>query len=606
MQQNQNSSFLFVFYNMNEAGEKITGFGGIFMFKAIHLHFPRYFSTIRAKFLFICLMICCLSFLAFLSLHLYSSKALKEQTLSNTNDTLAVYQQWMDYELEHVSSYLLTSISSHASDRLLFEGNTAENYQAQLSLMQDMGSFLTTYKNIGGLFFYVPKTDTLIMKSQKKESYSHRLALQQYIEQYQMEDSSSSSKAQIAYWYPVSIQGKVFLMEILYYRQTYMGAWITDTQLLEPFRQLNLFENNTFLLSDTSSPSDWFLLTEQDLSEESYIYSYSDSSCGNFRMTLCIPEEDFFQKTMPFRHIFYWLCAVSFLLLCVTMFLLFRQIFPPLHRMLVGILAVKQGDFSTQIPLPSTQDEFTQVTTAFNEMIQEIQTLKVKVYEEKLEKTNTQIQYLTLQIKPHFFLNSLNMICSMVATKHYDLITEMATGLIHYFRYAFKSAEELAPIKEELEHTKNFLHIQELRLAAQFQFSYQIHGQLDDIQIPILTIQTFVENNIKHGFNRKRELSICIDLYCHKDFTDIYIKDNGPGFSQTLLEQLNTDAHSLDLSPLINTVSGESHIGIENVKRRLYHIYHGKACLKFFNHSDTGGAVVLIHLPSVSQRRDLL
>lgn len=272
---------------------------------------------------------------------------------------------------------------------------------------------------------------------------------------------------------------------------------------------------------------------------------------------------------------------------------------------MVGISAVKQGDFSTQIPLPATHDEFAQVTIALNEMIQEIQDLKLKVYEEKLEKTNTQIQYLTMQIKPHFFLNSLNLICSLVKTKHYDLITELTTCLIHYFRYAIKSADEIAPIKDELEHTKNFLHIQELRLAASFHFSYHVSGNLDQIQIPILTIQTFVENNIKHGFNRKKELSIQIDLIRSDETVQIFIQDNGPGFSEELLKKLNADSELSELSPLISTISGERHIGIENVKRRLYHIYNGKAQLTFSNDSKTGGAVVQICLPSNLQRRNV-
>ncbi len=575
------------------------------MIKTAHFRFPRYFSTIRAKFLFICAVICFFSFFVFLFFHLYSSKALTDQTLENTDDTLSVYQQWMDYELEHVSSYLLTSISSHASDRYIFRENSQESYVAQLSLMSDMQNFLTTYKNIGGLFFYSPDTDTLIMKSQKKESYTHRLALQDYIEQYQAKETDGDSRPQIAYWYPVSIQGKIFLIEILYYRQTYMGAWITDTQLLEPLSRLSLFENAAIFLSalDASEP-EWYLLTEQDFSTENCMYSHSDSFAGNFRLTLCIPQKDFLQKTMPFRSIFYWLYIVCFLLIFVTMLFLLRQIFPPLKRLLDGILAVKKGDFSTQISLPPSKDEFSQVTLAFNEMIQEIQNLKIRVYEEELEKTNIQIQYLTMQIKPHFFLNSLNLICSMVATKHYDLITEMATSLIHYFRYVFHAADELAPVREELEHTKNYLHIQELRLSAQFHFSLQVYGDLDEMQIPILTIQTFVENSIKYGFNRKTELAISIVVHCGEDSAEILVKDNGPGFDPALLERLNARSDPSDLSGLILPDSGERHIGIENVKRRLYHIYKGHAYLKFSNDVETGGAVVLIHLPSPFQRRD--
>ena len=83
------------------------------------------------------------------------------------------------------------------------------------------------------------------------------------------------------------------------------------------------------------------------------------------------------------------------------------------------------------------------------------------------------------------------------------------------------------------------------------------------------------------GLTEKTELAISIVVHCGEDSAEILVKDNGPGFDPALLERLNARSDPSDLSGLILPDSGERHIGIENVKRRLYHIYKGHAYLKF-------------------------
>lgn len=96
-------------------------------------------------------------------------------------------------------------------------------------------------------------------------------------------------------------------------------------------------------------------------------------------------------------------------------------------------------------------------------MCQELYQLKVQIYEEKLRKADTELQYLNLQIKPHFFLNSLNIIYNLALTKNFREILEMSRCLMDYFRYTFRSSDSLVPVDEELQHMKNYSHYQELR-----------------------------------------------------------------------------------------------------------------------------------------------
>lgn len=57
----------------------------------------------------------------------------------------------------------------------------------------------------------------------------------------------------------------------------------------------------------------------------------------------------------------------------------------------------------TKLP-DSNLVEFQSINHAFNSMVEEIQYLKIDVYEEKLNAQNAELKHLQTQINPHFFL----------------------------------------------------------------------------------------------------------------------------------------------------------------------------------------------------------
>ncbi len=103
------------------------------------------------------------------------------------------------------------------------------------------------------------------------------------------------------------------------------------------------------------------------------------------------------------------------------------------------------------------------VNHTFNGMMEQIQELRIHVYEEQLNKQKAELQHLQLQINPHFFMNSLNIIYNLALVKNYALIQEMAISLVQYFRYMFRSNLTFLPLKDELQHIRNYIRIQELR-----------------------------------------------------------------------------------------------------------------------------------------------
>ena len=82
----------------------------------------------------------------------------------------------------------------------------------------------------------------------------------------------------------------------------------------------------------------------------------------------------------------------------------------------------------------------------------------------------------------------------------------------NYFRYIFQNTQDLVPVKNELEHIKNYMEIQKMRYGDTF--SYEIHAEegTENIRIPPILIQTFIENAIKHSNTFDEPIIIRTDI----------------------------------------------------------------------------------------------
>ena len=104
-------------------------------------------------------------------------------------------------------------------------------------------------------------------------------------------------------------------------------------------------------------------------------------------------------------------------------------------------------------------EEFENVGEIWRNLEKEIQELKVQVYEEQLEKQKTKIDYLQLQIRPHFYINCLNSIYSMAQLKHTEEIQQLALYVSGYMRSIFRKGTKPILMDEELQQIVNYVKI---------------------------------------------------------------------------------------------------------------------------------------------------
>jgi len=321
-----------------------------------------------------------------------------------------------------------------------------------------------------------------------------------------------------------------------------------------------------------------------------YLVVGKKSPLGNFNLVAVIPDNKILED-LPLWIRFAGVIVLGFFLLLPGFLLLLRRIvLVPLMRITTAMRKFGEGHVDFRIADKGGSEEFQVLNATFNQMADQIEALKINVYEEQLDKQKIKLQHLQLQINPHFFMNSLNIIHSFAKSGKFTLIQEMVLCLVRYFRYMFRSNLTLIPLGDELEHVQNYLRIQEIRYQGALQCEISVPSSLLDIQIPPLIIHTFVENTIIHEVSPVCPVKLFIQVELDESrpdpFLKLTIKDSGKGFRDDILSDLKAGNRIVD-------EEGE-HIGIWNVMNRLRLIYGDKATIKFSNVVPRGASVKMV------------
>lgn len=112
---------------------------------------------------------------------------------------------------------------------------------------------------------------------------------------------------------------------------------------------------------------------------------------------------------------------------------------------------------------------------------------------------SAELRLLKSQLNPHFLFNSLNSVRALIAedpARARDAVTQLA-GLL---RYTLRSDhEELVTLERELKTVGDYLALESLRFGDRMSVELDIAADAQDMRVPVMLLQTVVENAIKHG-----------------------------------------------------------------------------------------------------------
>lgn len=177
-----------------------------------------------------------------------------------------------------------------------------------------------------------------------------------------------------------------------------------------------------------------------------------------------------------------------------------------------------------------------------------------------------ELQALSYQVNPHFMFNVLNTISRQALIEGASETEQTVHAFADMMRYILKkSGSPFAPLATEIEHVRNYLYLQQLRLGDRFDVKMDVPDGFNDIQCPFMVIQPIVENSIHYAVEPKESGGL-IDISAYGDDTDLIVDivDNGDGFPQHRRQQALRG---------MSEGAGRRSIGIFNVDSRLRHFY---------------------------------
>jgi len=150
---------------------------------------------------------------------------------------------------------------------------------------------------------------------------------------------------------------------------------------------------------------------------------------------------------------------------------------------------------------------------------------------EQLSKAR--LEALRSQMNPHFIFNSLNAIQECILTKKIDAAYSYLSQFSKLQRLVLEnSTMEFIPLTAEIEMLNLYLSLESLRFHQSFNYNLEVDPEIDpeEIQLPTMLLQPYVENAIWHGLrNKEGNKILSVRITDEEKYLQIIIEDNGVG-----------------------------------------------------------------------------
>ena len=501
---------------------------------------------------------------------------IKNQNIVHLRSSIEIYADSVNEKLHSVERFMYSTITHNESLEKLNHVQTFLEYQENLKKVQT--SFTEfEYQNETHMTFLLEtdSTDHFINVSNLYIPYEDYLLLKSNLKSLRSDISDRK-------WKNVTTKNSEYLVKSVHYEGKIIYAVISSEDILKPLNKLNIGNNGKLSLKEPNNiPSSNYLIHAQN--EKTHL---------PFDIYVLVDYAEVF-RNITLLEVFLSAVPIIITILSIIIILYIRQwMIKPITRLTERLSQLGDSIPPSEFFISEGILEIDKANDKLNKVIFDMQELKIREYHSQLELKKIELNYLKNQIRPHFYLNMLSMIHSMLQTKNYKEIEELTILTSNYLRHLFMANQDFSELKDEVQHIKDYLEIQRIRYGNSIYFSLDYNDDLQNTLVPSLLLQTFIENTIKHGFSFQDLFTILLSIKKVKtdnsDYIQICIEDNGPGFSEEILSKLNQKQSLI-------TEDGH-HIGITNTIERLNLLYPNDYSITFENNEE-GGAKILLLIP---------
>ena len=432
--------------------------------------------------------------------------------------------------------------------------------------------------------YFLTDTDTgsNLISAPNTQPFRRTLNLKEFIRGLDPADARSASDKR---WIPCTISGETYFLCYLHAGKFAAGA-LCRAGIFSDVGSVNLFSDDTSLLLALPDGSASVLHGQAGPAEER---SGSLQKPAGNRIAVDFPLLDCqavltWKSQSPLSRwgisiLLFVALIVLFTLIALVTLLILRKVADPTRKLLHAQEQIAAGNLDYRITARPGSSEFNALYHSFNDMADQIRTLRIASYDNLLKEEENKFRMVRAQIRPHFYLNSITVIHNMTYQNRLEDIRSYVQALARHIRYMLNIQSPMITVSAELTHIENYIRMQDLRFPGSVQASYHCDEQVADTEIPFLMLFTVVENSFKHAMNlySTMELNIICEPYREEDFSGMrmIVEDNGDGYTPDVLAHFS--------GPMPEELPTKDHLGLSNVQYTLRYVYRRDGLLRLSN-----------------------
>ncbi len=491
-----------------------------------------------------------------------------DMSLKNVTD---LYVNTLDLGMKNADYYLYNAYTSNPDFITLVETTDELQYlNAKYRCIQSMQQEISSNELCDAYFFYP--------ESKREFVIGNATGTQKEI----FQDFLQKSMKVNAKWKIETIAGKQYLVRITKIKDVYYGGFINLERFEKEIKKSINYKSGQVYFSQKES-------LKKETAQNANVHMVTTTS-DKADMNLSIGVEN---KEIN-KNLSWWekrqiIIAVLFLgLLPILYVAIHYWMVIPLKRLNQAHHELEIGNEEFRIRKNGNSTEFQEAYQSFNKMADNIHSLKMENMEKELAKKELQLNNLQLQIRPHFLLNTFNLIFNLAAENKTEDIKELVLYLSAYFRHIFRNGKDMELFPREMKLIEGYIKAAEIRYPGRIKFVAQIDPDIYLMRIPPLLLHNFIENIIKHAMGENRVIHIMLTGEYEDRKIVFNISDDGTGMTEDMVGIINSEAYM--------DTETEQHVGLKNSAMRLKYFYGEEANIRV--ESELGkGTVFILTIP---------
>lgn len=526
----------------------------------------------------------------------YGISVIRKEAEDSMEYILNLYQANLNRTLKEADSDLQNILSSQSTLQMLNNRSNLYRWHASHDLLALLDAKRISAEGVDGYVISDSVYHGFLMSRSSNIGYDDMGQIQSYLENMDQTDNKQKNTG----WISAQIGNKTYLLKCYNYGGVLIAAMISERKIQQILSygqsggksvDFYITDSKKKIICSSSSRMEYggILPETRQMFREKPVMGNAYYVAGSMQKISMLGLSAQF-----FLILGMLLVSLAFLLLFAKF--INQEVIRPVRVLSDTSRKIHQGDLSNRPFFQCRNREMQELKQAYVTMLDTIIRLKVQEYERVIQMKDSELKYLHMQLKPHFFLNALSTINSMSYQNKNEEIREFVQIFSENIRYMFKVGLHTVPLAEEIDNVEKYLKMQRLLYTDSFYSYFEIPENVKTHPIPQMLLHTFAENIFKHVMDVNSFVTIFLQCSLEEHEGEMMLKvvlqNSGKYFPEEVLREINGDGES-----------GWERKGIGLVHtKKILNIMYGKEHLLLLENEKPEGTKITIWIPPEVQK----